>query len=350
MVDALPKAERELFKGVFHVGSSTGRLIAPPSMHSWIEAHFGSVDAVTEQKIVRTTNLVTMEGSLFNELRARRPVVTEKPEELDEAVAEELGGAFCRPLEGTPEDIFGRVQGRYSVTASNVAKFDSLSAVVVFDEHDPLTFTEEQVADYIDTAVAWMREAHALNQRAKYPFFWWNCLWRAGASIIHGHAQMILGHDMHYAGVERLRRAALAYREGKGSNYFDDLYRVHHSLGLTLKADGVRILAYLTPVKEKETLLIAEEVDGGLKKSIYLVLDCFVRGLGVSSFNVALCMPPFGETEEDWNGFPVIARILDRGDPMNRTVDVAAMELYASSVVFSDPFRVIEALEEWIAD
>jgi len=39
-------------------------------------------------------------------------------------------------------------------------------------------------------------------------------------------------------------------------------------------------------------------------------------------------------------------RILDRGNPMNRTVDMAAMELYASSVVSSDPFRVIEAVRD----
>ena len=34
----------------------------------------------------------------------------------------------------------------------------------------------------------------------------WNCLWRAGSSIIHGHAQALLGSGSHYAAIERLRR------------------------------------------------------------------------------------------------------------------------------------------------
>ena len=40
--------------------------------------------------------------------------------------------------------------------------------------------------------------------------------------------------------------------------------------------------------------------------------------------------------------------MVDRGDPMNRTADFGAMELYASSVVSSDPFRVAAALRECV--
>ena len=350
LVAALPTAERELFEGIFQISTSTGRLNAPAAMHDWIEGYFGSIEAVSEQRIVRITNLITMDGAFFNELRSKRPVVTEKPEELEELIAEDLGGPFCRPLEGTPEDVFGRIRGRHSTTASNVAKFDGWSGVVVFDEHDPLTFTRDRIADYIETGLAWAHRAHEVDEEAKYPFFLWNCLWRAGASIVHGHAQMILGRDMHYAKVEHLRRAALGYRGATGRDYFDDLYRVHASLGLAVEMDGTRVMAYLAPVKEKEALLIADVVDDDLKNAIYRVLDCYVRGLGVSSFNVVICMPPIGPVEEDWSGFPVIARVLDRGDPMNRTVDMAAMELYASSVVSSDPFRVVDALRNWMEE
>lgn len=348
MVASLPAADRQRFNGIFHISCSTGRIDPPPSMREWIEGYFGSVDAVLEQRVVRMSNLVTMEGAMFNTLRSQRPVVTEKPEELDKLIAEDVGGPFCRPLEATPEDVFGRVRGTRSVTASNIAKFDAWSGVVIFDEHDPLAFTEERIADYIETGFAWARRVHETDEEAKYPFFLWNCLWRAGASIIHGHAQVIVGRGMHYAKVEGLRRAALGYRGATGRSYFDDLYAVHSSLGLALEVDGIRILAYLTPIKEKEVLLISDSLNEGLKRAIYRVLDCYVGGLGVSSFNVALCMPPLGPTQEDWRGFPVLVRILDRGDPMNRTVDMAAMELYASSVVSSDPFRVIEALRDWV--
>jgi hypothetical protein len=347
LVAALPQADRERFQRIFLVNTSTGRLEPTAAMLDWIGKQFGSVDAVREQKVVRVTNLVTMEGSLFNPLRSRRPMTTGKREELAAIIEGERGGPFCRPLESTPEDTFGRVQGKHSVTASNIAKFDGFSGVVVFEEHDPLAFTQEAIADYIDTGVAWLRKAHEQNREAKYPFLLWNCLWRAGASIVHGHAQMILGQEMHYARVEALRRAALGYQQECGINYFDDLYQVHHSLGLALEREGTRILVYLAPVKDREVLLLSPGLDEGLKRSIYRVLDAYVRGMGVSSFNVAICMPPFGSTREEWSGFPVLVRIVDRGDPMNRTVDVAAMELYASSVLFSDPFQVMTALREW---
>jgi hypothetical protein len=350
MVAALPAEERQTFEGIFHVSRSIGRVNPPASMQEWIEGHFGSLDAVVEQRVARITNLVTMEGAMFNELRSQRPMVTGKPEEVDRLIAADAGGPFCRPLESTPEDVFGRIQGRHSVTASNVAKFDGWSGVVIFDEHNPLVFSEERVADYIETGMEWARRAHEADEDARYPFFLWNCLWRAGASIIHGHAQVMVARGMHYAKVEHLRRAALEYGRSTGRNYFDDLYLVHNSLGLALQRDGIRILAYLAPIKEKETFLISETLSDDLKSSVYGILDCYVRGLGVRSFNVAICMPPLGPTNEDWVGFPVLVRILDRGDPMNRTVDMAAMELYASSVVSSDPFQVIEATRGWIAE
>lgn len=346
MVAGLPAADRQRFQDIFQISSSIGRVNPPPSMHEWIEGHFGSLDAVLEQRVVRISNLVTMEGAMFNGLRSHRPMVTEKPEELEKLIADDVGGPFCRPLEATPEDVFGRVKGKCSVTASNIAKFDGWSGVVIFDEHHPLALSEERISDYIETGMAWAQQAHGADEEAKYPFFLWNCLWRAGASIIHGHAQVIVGRGMHYARVEGLRRAALGYRETTGRSYFDDLYAVHSSLGLALEVDGVRILAYLAPIKEKEVFLVSETLSEGLKRAIYKVLDCYVSSLGVSSFNVALCTTPLGPTQEDWSGFPVLVRILDRGNPMNRTVDMAAMELYASSVVSSDPFRVIEAVAD----
>ena len=365
-VATMPTAARAIFDRIFHVSVTTGQIVPPESMESWIEKQFGSVDAVRTQRIVKVTNLITMEGSLFNELRARRPMEAKASSDLEETIMSNLGDPFCKPLEGTPADTFGRVRGKHSITASNVAKYDGFHGVVVFDEHNPLVFSPEKVSDYIDTALAWAHKAHDVDGEARYFFFMWNCLWKSGASILHGHAQMTLSRDMHYAKVEHLRRSALRYRENHGANYFDDLYAAHKALGLTLLNGHTRILAYLTPIKEKEVLLISEALDQDLKDSIYKVLKGFVERLGVQSFNVALYHKPLGgvhpepcpersrraqdkpiaEVVEDWSGFPVIVRIVDRGDPNNKTADIGAMELYAASVIASDPFRVAEALRE----
>jgi len=344
LVEALPSEERARLRRIFDVSTATGELLAPKSMYSWIEAHFGSVEAVLRQRIVKITNLVTWESSLFNELRARRPIEVLEGGELEEIIRQSEGDPFCKPLLGTAEDTFGRVEGRYSITASNIAKCDGFHGLVIFDHHNPLVFTEEEFYDWVETALVWAERAHDQNEEFKYPFLLWNCLWRGAASIVHGHLQMTLSCEMHYAKIECLRRAALAYRSSHGRNYFGDLCRVHRALGLAHENRGVHLLAYLTPVREKEALIISERLDDGFKDSTFKALRCFRDRLGVTSFNLAIYMPPLAEAEEDWSGFPVIARLVDRGHYMTKMADIGAMELYAASVIASDPFRVIEAL------
>jgi predicted HD phosphohydrolase len=344
LVGALSSEERERFARVFQVNTTIGELRAPPSMHEWIQKYFGTVEAVQRQRIVKVTNLITLEGALFNELRASRPMEARDSGDLQQTIMSNAGDPFCQPLEGTPEDVFGRVKGEHCITASNVAKYDGFHGLVVFNEHNPLRFSAEEVADYIDTALSWARQAHCVDKEARYFFLMWNCLWRSGASILHGHMQMTLGRGIHYARIEHLRRAALLYQIGHGVSYFDDLYAIHQSLGLATEHRGVRILAYLTPIKEKEVILMSRYLDEDLKHAVYKALDCFVNKLRVTSFNLALCMRPIDSVPEDWQGFPMVVRIVDRGDPNNRTADFAAMELYASSVVTSDPFQVAEAL------
>jgi len=221
---------------------------------------------------------------------------------------------------------------------------DGFHGVLVFHEHHPLAFSAEEVKDYVDTALAWARRAHCEDKAARYFFFLWNCLWKSGASMLHGHAQMTLGRGIHYAGVEHLRRVALLYRIGHGANYFGDLFAALRAIGLAFENCGVRVLASLTPVKEKEVLLIAERPHDDLKHAIYKVLRCFVDHLDVASFNLALYMKPIDSVPEDWRGFPAVVRIVDRGDPNCRTCDVGAMDLYGSSVISSNPFAVADAL------
>ena len=84
--------------------------------------------------------------------------------------------------------------------------------------------------------------------------------------------------------------------------------------------------------------------DDDFVEAIGLVLQRYVGVLGVQSFNLALFQRPIDVVEEDWEGFPAIVRLVDRGDLHVRTTDVGCMELYGSSVISSDPFAVIEAI------
>ncbi|MFN2292417.1 MAG: hypothetical protein ACK2UC_14590 [Anaerolineae bacterium] len=345
LLKGLSSGERTRFERIFQVHTITGQLVAPQAMHDWIAEHFGSVEAVGEQRIVKVTNLVSQEGSLFNELRARRPLQAPAGrDDLEETIEDAEGGPFCHPKTGTPADVFGRVRGEHSISASNIAKYDGWHGVIIFDDHHPLSFTEEQLADHINTAQAWAERAHEADPDACYPFFLWNCLWRSGASILHGHAQMTLTRGGHYVKVEALRQAALRYRRQNGSDYFTDLIAAHRALGLAIDHNSATILPSLTPFKEKETHIIGAEVNRDLVAAIYFVLNTFIERFGMQSFNLALYQRPLAATPEPWEGFPTIVRLIDRGNLQDKTSDLGAMELFAQSVVASDPFQVAAAL------
>jgi hypothetical protein len=348
-----------LIDRIFDMRAVEGRLLYPDSPE--FMKRLGEADQVKRQKIVKVTNIVTWESALFNELRSRRPFQTRDKVELEEEISRLEGCHFCIPKAYyvTPGDAFigdpqherdvscrGRIQRETCFSASNFGKYDGYHGLVIFKDHDPYTF--ENLADYMGCAIQWAEMAHEKDKEAIYFFLLWNCLWKAGGSMIHGHLQMSISKGLHYGKVEHLLRAAKGY----GGDYFGDLFRIHELLGLGFRARGAKVMAYLTPIKEKETLILAEGLDEMIEV-LPKVLRCFYERLGVRSFNLALFAAPhvfFPDVDEEerrrWEGFPIIARLVDRGDLKSRTADMGAMELYASSVIASDPYRVIEGLRE----
>ncbi len=334
LVDGLSGKERELFERIYRFYVETGRLSLPETMRSWAIERFGSCE---EQKIVRVTNRITLESTLFNELRARRPIDVKVSEDLSSSIERSKGDAFCNPLEQTPSDVFGRIEGKYCITASNIAKYDYMHAVIIFKEHSPFIYDPEKVYDCLNVADEWFKKTNESDGTAIYPFFMWNCLWKAGASIIHGHAQALISKEP-YARQEFHNIIRENYTLNYGSEYLEDVYAVHKCLGLAFDYDGVKIVSYLTPVKEKEVVMLSDDFLS-FAKAISLVLRCYYR-LGVRSFNLAIFMPPLSSKDT------FVARIVDRGDLMSKACDIGGMELYAgTSVVSSDPFRLVEELK-----
>jgi len=199
--------------------------------------------------------------------------------------------------------------------------------------------------DYFNVALKWAKEAHNVDRSSRYFFMSWDCLWKAGAPAILGHAQMTLTKGMHYPRIEHWRRSALLYRLGFGENYFDDLIRLHAALGLARQVGDVQVLVNLAPLKDKEMLVIGERPDTDFCRGVYLALDALLHRLGTRCFSLALYWRPIDGVDEDWSGFPAIARIVDRGEAYERTADIGAMDLYAVSVANADPFAVAAAVK-----
>lgn len=346
-IAGLPSDTRQVFNRVFSVDEVKGDLKIPQPMLPWVEQQFGSAENVINQKIVKVTNLVTLECSIFNPLRSLRPHRFLRKKRMHPEDSFEIeNDDFADPLHNTPEDPFGRVKGKYCLTAGNVAKYEGLHGVVVFHNPDPLKFGCREVADYLETGWKWAQQAHAYDSSARYFLFLWNCMNRAGASIHHGHAQVVLGRYAHYAKVEQLRKAASEYREQYKADYFEDLFRVHEALGLGYRQGDTMIMAYLAALKLNEVMVLAPALTDSLKENIYNVLACFRDRLKVTAFNVGVAFPPLDEVP-GWAWFPVIARMVDRGNIDDMSSDIGAIEFYGANVISSDPFRTAEALSTY---
>ncbi|MGZ7136533.1 MAG: hypothetical protein ACXVHY_11705 [Methanobacterium sp.] len=366
-IKSIKKEDEEQYRminSIFHVSSATGSMKIPSTYRKRILEIFGKKDKegnliesekevikrIETQKVVKTYNKWIGSGSLFNSLRASRPGMgKEEIEDIRKKVDEYIKGSeegceFCYPEINTPEDVFGRVKGKYCITGSNLAKYDAWSSVIFFNRHHPLKFSLEEVSDYIDTGFKWFKKVHNYDKRFKYPFFLWNCLQKAGASQVHSHAQILMTDEIHYAKPQFLRKIFRQYMQLTGKNYFKDVYKAHDALGLTLdgEVDG---FASITPIKEKEFIIVTRDnpsENESIKEAIYKILRCFIDELGVTSFNMVISCPAFGESS-----FPYLIQIVDRGSIFKTTVDTGAMELYGSSVISDDPYNVIKAVNDF---
>lgn len=334
---------------LYDIRTSVGHTDPPPAMAAWLERTFGSVDAVREQRLLKVTNLATLEATLFAPMRARRPV-DESPggPEWVRQLTETEGDPFCAPETGTPADTFGRIRGRHVVTGANAGLADAHHAVLVFDRHDPHAFDADLVADVLASARSWAERAHAADSDARNYMLIWNCLWRAGGSIVHGHAQALLGSGPHYARLERWRRDAASYAAIHRGSLLDDIVAVHRDLALALDGpDRVATLAHLTPVKEREVIVAGspgtDEHAPAFTEAVGHALVAMRDRLAVRSFNLALWCPPLGE-RRGWEGVGPMVRIVDRGDLASRSSDIGAMELYGTPIVATDPWEVAAAL------
>lgn len=339
--------EQHLFNRIYTYWETRGELVPPTEMTTWIETTFGSMEAVKVQDFIKITNHVLYEGAIFNELRTKRPIIFDS--QLNEVIKEiEKGGdgPFAHPQTGTPADTFGRIKGKFSISASNITKYDGLHGLVIYNDHNPLMFTGERIQDYFDVARRWFQKAHEVNPKAVYPFYTWNCLWNAGSSVIHGHAQIALTEGQAYAKIEEMRSHALEYQENHKTNYFEDDYAIHEKLGLGFTKNDVKINVKITPIKEKEIMLTSKAFDDNLAEVLGEILKTLKENMGVFTFNVGIVIPPMEKTPEVWDHMPVVVRIVDRGNLSSKTADIGAMELFAQSIVGSNPYSVVTQLKK----
>jgi hypothetical protein len=352
LIAALPDPVRAAADRMFLVDVAIGHVRPPASMEPWIIGQFGSVAAVRTQTIVHVLNQFTLEGALFNPLRSRRPAGSHgTDQDLERWLAEEFASdMFTRPLHDTPADTFGRITGDYCITASNIAKYEAWHGLVIPHEPHPLHFDALHIRDYLDVALRWIAAAHTNDPQARFPLITWNCLPKSGATMAHGHWQIALGRRQPYARIENWRRAGLIYQTETGRSYLDDLISIHTTLELGLGLADLAAFAHLTPVRNRELVLIDTHFDASqqacirMADAIAILLRGLIERLGVRAFNLALALPPLGAQLAGWDPGLAIVRIGDRGPALTTRNDLGAMELYGTGVISEDPFAVATTL------
>jgi len=347
-VENLEQNDKELFYRFFDIHRSIGKLVLPEGVKDWADKTFGDHRNVEEQKIVKVLDKHIHEAALYNELRSKRPMQVKEDSDFKKIIEQSKGGPFSQPLTRTPADTFGRIKGKHCVTASNVAKYDGSHGLIIFKKHNPLDFNENEVQDYFKTALKWFEKAHKDNPQAKYPYLLWNCLWRAAASIVHGHIQVVLGEGFHYADAENDKKAINEYHNKYDRDFFSDLYKAHELIGLGFEIKGIKVFTSIVPREDKQVTLISKKLDKNAVSAIYKVVKCLTIDFGVMSFNLGIVFPPINNKDPDWKDFPVIARIVDRGKLSNKTTDIGGMEIYdMGNVIPTDPYNVFNKVKSY---
>lgn len=145
-VENLSGKSRALWDAMFEVSEAQGTMNIPDTFRPKVKQYFG----IGKQSVVRTRNKWTGEEALFNELRANRPgmrqdqLVAERRGLEEEIRKAERDYDFCQPLKYTPQDTFGRVRKQFT-------DGDGIrSGMVYFSRHNPLRFSEQELAAVID--------------------------------------------------------------------------------------------------------------------------------------------------------------------------------------------------------
>jgi len=351
-IAGLGSEARARFERLFEVSRCEGQCVVPDSMRPWVIETFGSIEAIERQTVIRVTNLVTWEGAQYNPIRMRRPMpVQTAGGGLPAADNRPQADIFANPLESTAADTFGRVRGAHCVTTSNIARWEGMNAVLIFDTFDPLGVDEERMRDYFAASREWARRARQAAPEARHFVWMWNGGPMGGASIPHAHAQLALARGRTYAFIERLRLAALGYRARYGSDYFADLLAAHTDVGLGFELGGVPGLINLGALRGYDTWLLGEAFDDTLASAFARAVRALVDQAGTRAFTASVVMPPIdaeGGAERpddpDWRGFPFIARIVDRGRADAASSDIGSLDLFGASVISHDPYVAAAAM------
>lgn len=340
------------FHTIYLVNVREGKQSFPPNfvykVRRWLGDNDDLMKEVYNQKVIQVKNYYSLEQTVFNLLRSKRPTMKTEQDVWDYVsklnTETKKTCDFCQYTTSTAEDIFGRVEGQFSVSASNIFKLDKWHGLFLSKKHNPVDLTEEEFVDLFNTSLKWFKKANSVDRESLYPMMIYDTLPMGGASQFHPHAHGFLASQ--YLGHMAVQHtAALRYEDENGSEYWSDLIEAHHALGLSVTLGDAIAISPLTPVKEHEIMIFCNSPGMDMFRLFYYVIQTYYK-LERLCFSTGLVLPVMNSKNRP--SLPAIIRIGTRGQCNSHTNDVSSLDLYMMQNVQVDPYRIIKSLQETV--
>lgn len=315
-IENLSFKEKEIFNRIFEIRKSKINIKNLPDHYKKFE----------EQEIIYIKDKILNKEVIFNTARAKRPQPINKTKESKEDQNNFLieYDPFCFYQTETATDELGRIENESSITASNISKMADYHSLVIFKKHNLNEVEEKDFILSLQLAREWFEKIKKIDQEIKTQIFIWNYHYRAGASILHPHFQ-VLSYKHYLLTIENIKWNLNIYNKEFKSNYFEDYFLIAKSLKLGKEENNLKIWFSLTPEKEKGINFYGNLFSAG--DFFYKILQKLINS-GTESFNLCYII--------DLNyGF-----FIDRGEISKKNSDIGSLEMLGLKVISTDPFEL----------
>ncbi|OXA59155.1 hypothetical protein Fcan01_04224 [Folsomia candida] len=339
-----------LFNEIFTMEGIDADLVIPEGFQAEVKGWLGNdpelFKQIHHQKIYKIVIKGSHEETVFNPLRSKRPTSKSSINPVDYianlSASTQSTCDFCQYKDHTAEDVFGRIDNKYSASASNTFKLAKFHGLFFPKTHHPVNISFQALLDlFVNTSQQW------------YPSILWDVLPHAGASQVHPHVHGLLGVHQYSGAFEKLHAISQEYYAKHHRSYWTDLIKVHDALGLVVRFGDAVAMVPLFSRKDHEYMILAPQVDDTFATLIYTILEGYKNNLGVYCFSAGGAYPFLGDQTRNLDaylqpGLPAIFRSGSRGLCTSVSSDVSSLELYTVNNINSDISVTLNALKKSI--
>ena len=191
-----------LARKMFELEVKNGSLVVPPTfearVRAWVKNDDDLYQKVLNSKVLQVFNPWTMTTTVYNPLRASRPLPQTKidPERFAFSYFNSSRDScdFCHYERDTANDPFGRFDTPLAATAANVFKINGYHSLVFPKKHNALNLSQEEFIDVFFLAQNWFHKVYQISGgKYSHPHLIFDILSHSGASQAHPHLHLFPG-------------------------------------------------------------------------------------------------------------------------------------------------------------